>query len=938
MNLRLATIVFLGVLLLRDPALTSDKQDTECDTGNWNVLSTLHFDLYYQPGMEDVALKAAELAESGYILVADFLAYETTSIIRLKLYPPGHGLSGFLRNDRCDPRGFRRKSAIDVTFHGSYADLRRSITHELTHSVINSIASETPWRVPGITINRIPFWLNEGMARYFSSGFDGTAEALLRNMILNGHFSGLKDLPDTRGTPNAEIAAAGQAFCSFINKRFGTSIFGELVRDFLDIGFPDAALHAVTGITGEELDREWVLFLMEHYQRGPMAQDSRTTTLRTFAHGDILIPAVSPDGGRIAALHERNKRSDLVLYAITRERKLTARPLKTLLPGSCGLLKPVAARDNRISWSKDGRTIVLAGLSKGRPCLLVLDAVTGRAVVTIKLPFNEIKDPSLSPDGSSILFTGVTGSAENIYLYDRSGGKIARITDDDFSDRYPVMSPDGSCIVFSSNWNPTGDPARAEYHIDQINIRTGKRTRLSGGKGSNIQPEFSTDGKRLLFVSERNGTRGVYIYNFSTGDTARLTDAPSGSSNPRWLSSETFIATRYDRQGFDIFAGSVGRAAAPGQDRPEENQAPRYREPYADPVTYAFHEYNPDVDSAWIQLGSAGTMNNSYLCYFQAGLTDYLRRHTLILDANYVREPGKNFVNAGLAYNLRIQQVILGIGIFRQSNPLYVHSLDQITGLEPDHSFGIDPMEHYGGYLFSRICMGSFFSLSLAVSSGKYESTRRVTGVSHDMRMAFGAATVMAECDTLKKGFMVPVSGFRGYIMAEHAFDFTANRNYTRIGIDLRQHISISRQFTCSLRGAGAALVGPNRGGLQYYAGGFNSLRGYGLNTLSGRNMFLFNAELGFTPVDWRTFGAPFQGGLGSIGAVLFYDLGSAWNGGFRMIDKKTGLLADLKMDFGVGIRMAISPLLILKLDFAWPFDNKSIKQTEMLFSIGIDY
>jgi len=102
--------------------------------------------------------------------------------------------------------------------------------------------------------------------------------------------------------------------------------------------------------------------------------------------------------------------------------------------------------------------------------------------------------------------------------------------------------------------------------------------------------------------------------------------------------------------------------------------------------------------------------------------------------------------------------------------------------------------------------------------------------------------------------------------------------------------------------------------------------------------MFLFNTELRITPTDWATFGLPLRGGLGSTAFVLFFDAGSAWNGMYRFVDKKTGRLDDLKMDFGAGLRMAVGPLIILKLDFAWAFDNKSIKQTNMLLGIGFDF
>ncbi len=945
MNVRSLTIVILTILLLRSPAIPLEKNGHGRDFWKWATLTTRHFDLHYPSGMENIAVKAAEIAESSYIRVSNHLRHEMNRIIPVVIYPPGHDPPGCSpsgsQTENCNPEQIRQKDTITVSFNGSYADLQKSITRRMTHVFIYSIARETPWHNAAIRSNRIPFWLKEGIARYLSSGFDVTAEMKLRDIIQGSRFFGTRDLWDRNDGRDDELPAEGQALCYFLVKRFGKETLGELIRDFLDIGFFDDAFRAATGKSAEDLDREWAAFLLDRYKYATPLPETGKSMLKINAPPGIMIPAVSPDGKMIAALFGRQGQEDLLVFDISIGRTTTIQRAKTLLRGSgCHSIKPVAARDNRISWSPDGRIILLAGLVKDRPGLLFIDAATGRIIVSMPLPFSIIKDPALSPDGRFIAFSGIAGSAENIYVFDRRKNTITRVTDDDFSDRFPVITADGVSIIFSTNWNIKDNPAQTGYHIHQIDIKTGRRTELAAGGENNIQPELSSDGKKLLFISDRNGLDSLYIYTFATKNISRFPVQTAAVLNPRWLQgSSSFIFTCRKNQSTIIAMGTADGAVIfdPASREPDLSPA-SYQESYVDPREYAFHPYQPHVQPGWLQLGSAGTINNSYLCYLQAGLTDYMGRHRLIVGATYVRVPRKNDINASLAYYLRIQRTTLGFGIYRQSNPLAIHSLDEMLDLSPQQSFGIHAMEHYGGYLSIQRWMVKSFNMSINTSVGRYEKEYHQTDWRHDLHMTFGKLSFLAEYNTQQRGLMIPVRGSQFQIIAEHAVDFTGKKSYTRLCIDLRHQFLFSRQFLLFLRGAGATLIGSNHGGFQHYLGGFGSLRGYNLNSISGKNMFLFNTELRFTPVDWNTFGMPWSGGLRNIGIVLFFDAGSAWNGLYRLVDKKTGRLDDLKMDFGAGIRIAASPLLILKLDFAWPFDNKSIRQTNMLFSIGFDY
>ena len=64
------------------------------------------------------------------------------------------------------------------------------------------------------------------------------------------------------------------------------------------------------------------------------------------------------------------------------------------------------------------------------------------------------------------------------------------------------LSPDGRTIVFEL----LGD-------LYTLPVTGGEATRITSGQAYDMQPVFSPDGKRLAFISDRNGSENLWIAN-----------------------------------------------------------------------------------------------------------------------------------------------------------------------------------------------------------------------------------------------------------------------------------------------------------------------------------------------------------------------------------------------------------------------------------------
>ncbi|HEX7024732.1 MAG TPA: amidohydrolase, partial [Gemmatimonadales bacterium] len=93
------------------------------------------------------------------------------------------------------------------------------------------------------------------------------------------------------------------------------------------------------------------------------------------------------------------------------------------------------------------------------------------------------------------------------------------------------VSPDGQTLVFDL----LGD-------LYTLPIAGGKATRLTSGIAHDMQPRFSPDGKRIVFVSDRSGDDNVWIQSLDGKDTLQLTKGIDNEYlSPDWTPDGNYV-------------------------------------------------------------------------------------------------------------------------------------------------------------------------------------------------------------------------------------------------------------------------------------------------------------------------------------------------------------------------------------------------------------
>lgn len=254
-----------------------------------------------------------------------------------------------------------------------------------------------------------------------------------------------------------------------------------------------------------------------------------------------------------------------------------------------------------LSWSPDGKLLVFEDKeSPAGPFRLFLFSIAAGETWRLPIASKEFLDhvcPAFSPDGRTLAFIGVRGARScDIYAVPVAGGRPTQLTFDGRAIVGLAWTPDGREIVFSSEregqssrWRipaSGGTPKRlaevGENAMFPCLSRQGRRlafqrevedtniwrldTRHQGGTRSSTvkliestrrdeNPQFSPDGKRIAFVSDRSGNWELWVCASDGSNPIQLTSL-GGPENgfPSWSPDGRSIAFDSNLKGnLDVF-------------------------------------------------------------------------------------------------------------------------------------------------------------------------------------------------------------------------------------------------------------------------------------------------------------------------------------------------------------------------------------------------
>ena len=532
----------------------------------WKVLETEHFLIHYYPEERLPVHDAARMAERSYSRLSRLLGHQFREKKPILLYASrqdfgqsningdlGEGVGGVTEPAR---------QRIELPFTGDYDSFEHVLTHEMVHQFQFDVFAEGRAGANIQTLEQVnpPSWFMEGMAEYLSLGPNHPLTTMwIRNAVENGSLPTIKQMTDR---PDEYFPYRyGEALWRYVGERWGDAAIGEILQSSTTLGV-DRAFERELGVSMEQLSEQWRAATREQY----LPQLATMQRVRDFASplltpkitgGNIFIsPVLSPDGKTIAFLSNGSVKKGEIFIDLYLGDAATGKRLKRLVRTTTNArFEELRLLYSQGSFSPDSRKFAFTAQTGGRDVLSIADVETGDVVQYDKLPVDGVLSPSYAPDGKHIVFTGMVNAVTDLFIVDTDGKNLRQITKDRYGDLMPSWSPDGTHIAFATDRGRT-DLAQLKLGKLQIavyDVQSGGIEVLPGQEGLNINPVWSPNGTSIAYISDRNGTPNIYLYNLQSKQDLRVTNVQSGVSQFTETSPVMSWSRATDRLAFTYF-------------------------------------------------------------------------------------------------------------------------------------------------------------------------------------------------------------------------------------------------------------------------------------------------------------------------------------------------------------------------------------------------
>lgn len=517
------------------------RNKVQYENFDFQVLKTEHFDIHYYPEARDAVEQAARMAERWYARLSRLFNHELSGRQTIILYADHPdfeqttALMGFIDEATGGvTEAFKRRVVLPMA--GSLAETDHVLGHELVHAfqfdITTGGSSPVGGRFPSALA--MPLWFIEGMAEYLSLGPQYALTAMWM------HDAARRDkLPTFRQMQNPRYNPYryGHALWAYIGGRWGDQAVGELLKATAVTGNVGQAIATVLEISPNDLMADWKTSISEAYDsllqgtHGP-ERYARTLISPDKGSGNLNIaPAVGPNAAEVIFLSEKDRYSIEMFKADAETGEIEKKILKTGLDPHYESLQFINSAGD---WHPNGRDFVFSGISKGSPILTVVDTEQGKAIEEFRIQeAGEIFNPAWSPDGRFIVYAASVGGLMDLFVLDVETRERRRLTTDAYADLQPDWSPDGTRIAFVTDRFSTNlrELRIGHYELALIDPATGEIERVPGFEGAkNINPQWSPDGSSLYFISDQNGISNIYRVTIPGGELYQLTQLTTGVS------------------------------------------------------------------------------------------------------------------------------------------------------------------------------------------------------------------------------------------------------------------------------------------------------------------------------------------------------------------------------------------------------------------------
>jgi serine/threonine protein kinase/Tol biopolymer transport system component len=248
-----------------------------------------------------------------------------------------------------------------------------------------------------------------------------------------------------------------------------------------------------------------------------------------------------PDGGSIVFGERPSASEPYALFALSLDTRVTTR--LTTPPAGFG--------DLRFAVSPDGSTLAVVRLSQGIGVHLV-SLATGADTALLTGQQEWFGGIAWSTDGRHLILSANQQGARRLWKLPVAGGGLEQLAIAGEDSYFPSVSARGGRLAFVREFGDW-DLSRMTLARGQL----GSSAPFPSSTRIDLDPAFSPDGHRLAFVSERSGSREVWVSNADGTGASQLTSFRGPTAGrPSWSPDGRLLA--FHANGIHVVAAGGG--------------------------------------------------------------------------------------------------------------------------------------------------------------------------------------------------------------------------------------------------------------------------------------------------------------------------------------------------------------------------------------------
>ena len=223
--------------------------------------------------------------------------------------------------------------------------------------------------------------------------------------------------------------------------------------------------------------------------------------------------------------------------------------------------------------SPDGTRMIFLKMLEGREQMFIAD-IDGSNERQLSHDSLDIEDPAWSPDGKSVAYVRLEGQKNALYVMDLATKATRKLSPPTQSPIHPAWMPNGRSILYCTN-DDLDPPRKNNAEIYRVDVATGRVATVIAG-GVNTYPVPSPDGRKIAFRKMLDVNSEVFVADADGSNLKNLTGNPAFEGWPAWSpdgrriafganrnSSYQIFVMNADGNGVQLVANTEGRATAP---------------------------------------------------------------------------------------------------------------------------------------------------------------------------------------------------------------------------------------------------------------------------------------------------------------------------------------------------------------------------------------